>query len=136
MTIDKEALLARRGPTTSGFAEDTVPIEGGEVHVRGLSRWEFLAIQRAKDPAAAECLGISLALLEPRMDEAEVKRWMKSPYGHEILEIGKVVSRLSKTEEDSAKQAYMEFEEEPGKEFRVLPGAETGQDGGAAANGT
>lgn len=136
MTIlSKEALLARRSETTTGFPEDLVEVAslGGEVRVRGLSRHEVVHVQSLKGAAKIEQVTISLALLEPAMTEAEVAKWQKVSDWRELDRVTHTVMRLSGMLPEQRKEAYKEFEEDPGSEFRILPSAEAVDDGGTAS---
>ncbi len=135
--VSKEALLSKRVETETGFAEEHVEIPGmGEVRVRGLSRLETLQIGRStQDPGKAERMALAMGLVEPAMTEAEVAKWQKSCTSMELEPVYLAIGRLSGMLGDSAKQAYKEFEEEPGSEFRVFPGSEAVDDGGAPSGG-
>lgn len=136
--VSKEALLAKRSDTETGFPEDLVPIEGlGEVRVRGLSRFEVLHTQSVPDTggrtAAVERRTVALGVVDPPMTEAEVGQWQKSSLSGELDAVTYKIGELSGMLEGSAKAAYKKFEEEPGSEFRVLPSAEARDVGGPTA---
>lgn len=133
----KEALLAKRAETATGFPEKLVEIPGfGEVLVRGLSRLETLNIGRStQDAAKQERMTVSMGMIEPVMTEAEVGTWQKVCTNNELAAVYLEIGRLSGMLPDSPKKAYKEFEEEPGSEFRVLPGSEAVDDGGAPTGG-
>lgn len=135
--VDKEALLAKRAETETGFPEELVEIPGmGEVRVRGLSRLETLNIGRTtQDAAKAERMSVAMGMIEPAMTEAEVGRWQKLCTNKELEGVYLAIGRLSGMLSDSPKQAYKDFEVDPGSEFRVLPGAETLDDGGSPTGG-
>jgi hypothetical protein len=133
---DKNALLAKRADTATGFPEDTVTIPGiGDVLVRALSRFEVMAVQKAKGPLMVERATVAFGMVDPVMTEADVAEWQKVSVGGELDKVSQRIGQLSGMLADAPKQAYKEFEEEPGSEFRVLPGAEAGDDGVAASGG-
>lgn len=135
--VDKQALLAKRSETSTGFPEALVPIPGlGEVLVRGLSRFEVLHLQKVKGATDIERLTVSMGMVDPVMTEAEVGQWQKSSIGAELDRVTHKIGELSGMLAGSQKAAYKEFEEEPGSEFRVLPGSEAIEDGSAAKDGT
>lgn len=125
--IDKAKLLKSR------LAETTVDIPGiGTVRVRGLSRAEALAAQNLKGAAAIERRMLALALVDPVMTEAEVGEWQAAAPAGELEPVTDKIQELSGMTQGAAKEAYRAFEEDPDAEFRVLPRAETGDDGGGA----
>ncbi|GIH07500.1 hypothetical protein Rhe02_55670 [Rhizocola hellebori] len=137
MTIlSAEALLAKRdSTTTTGFPEEVVPIPGlGEVRVRGLSRFEAMHVQGLPNAIAREIETVSLAMVEPAMTTAQVKEWMKTGGAGEFEPVSQKIQKLSGMDKGAAKQAYRDFEVDPGSEFRVLPGAEAVDDGGAVTD--
>lgn len=131
-TANKELLLSRREATNSGFPEDDVEIPGiGTVRVRGLSRFEVFHLQtvNGKGPAAIERLTISMGLVDPQMTEDEIKAWQKVAPIAELQPIVEAISRLSGIGPDAAKQAYKDFEADPGSEFRLLSSGKASDDG-------
>lgn len=131
MSFDKELLFKPRLP------EDDVEVPGvGTVRVRSLSRAEVMLLQKmaqdGEDPAAVERKMLSIALVDPALTEAEVGRWQRASIAGELEPVSDKVTALSGLDDDAAKAAYKEFEADPGSEFRLLPGAETVDDGGAA----
>lgn len=137
-TASKEALLSYREATDSGFPEDDVEIPGlGTVRVRGLSRHEVIHVQAAngKGVAAVERLTVSLGLIDPQMTEDEVRQWQKVSGAMELDPVTRAIARLSGLAPGADKQAYKDFEADPGSEFRLLPGEGASDDGGAAAPG-
>lgn len=132
MTVSKEALLARRHDTVTGFPEDDVEVPGmGTVRVRGLSRHEVIHVQSAKGgPVKVEQLTVSLGLVDPQMTEDEVRQWQKLSIGGEMEPVTLAIGRLSGMLPGADKEAYKSFRDESDAGVRVLPGAEAGPDGG------
>lgn len=127
MTIDKELLFKSRLP------EADVVLPGiGTVRVRGLSRTEALHCRETTDLVTVERRMLALGLVDPVLTENEVKRWQESSPAGELEELTLRISELSGMTPGAAKEAYREFEEDSDAEFRVLPGAEAGDDGGGA----
>lgn len=110
MSLDKVALLSKRGTTESGFPEGEVEIPGfGTVRVRGLSRHEVLHIQSAHTKggvAAVERLTVSLGMVDPVLTEDEVKQWQKVSPGGEIDPVTQKIGELSGMLEGADKEAY------------------------------
>lgn len=136
--IDRDALLARRLETSTGFPEADVEVPGiGTVRVRGLSRFEVLHIQQTKGgPAAVEVVTVHLGLVEPKLSEDEVKKWQRVSVASELEPITEAIGRLSGMFEKADKRAYQDFEADPGSEFRLLPSGEAVDDGSQAEDGT
>lgn len=135
---DKAALLSRRANTDTGFPEDDVLIPGfGAVRVRGLSRFEVLHIQTVAKGRSdlAEQLTVSHGCIQPTFSQAEVRRWQKVSVAGEIGELSAKIGALSGVFAGAAKAAYVEFEEEDGSEFRLLPSSEVGDDSQSATPG-
>lgn len=135
-TADVNALLARRHQTESGFPEEDVEIPGfGTMRVRGLSRFEIFHLGAVQDkgPGPVERFVVSQGLVDPVMTEEQVKQWQKvAPIG-ELQPIVDAINRLSGT---TQKQAYDEFEADPGSEFRLLPSGEVGDASASAPSGS
>ncbi len=78
----KDRLLKAR------VGEATVTIEGvGDLRVRGLRRGEVFAIKKAtegKDVEAYEIKALTVGVIEPKLTEAEVRRWYKAAPAGEI----------------------------------------------------
>jgi hypothetical protein len=135
MGFDKSILFKARLP------EADVEVPGvGTVRVRGLSRAEVMAIRsEVKDEAdaikrvaAIERKMLALALVDPELSEAEVGKWQKASTAGEMEPVTDMVQVLSGTVEGAEKAAYKEMESDPDSEFRDVPGAEAGDDGGPA----
>lgn len=128
--MDKELLFKPRLP------EADVDIPGvGTVRVRGLSRVEAMLVQKAQGVDATERRILAYGMVDPEMTEVEVARWQKSSVAGEIEPVSRKIAELSGMLDNSAKEAVKEFEANPDSEFRVLPGAEAGHDGGPASDG-
>lgn len=131
MTVDKEALFKPRLP------EGYVEVEGlGTFRVRGLNRAEAMTIEGMKGAMAIERKVLSFGLLDPAMTEAEVGQWQKASATGEIQPVIEKVLELSGLLEDSAKQAYKDFEADPGSEFRIPAGGAAVDVGGSDEGGT
>jgi len=130
MAMDKELLFKPRLP------EADVDVPGvGTVRVRGLSRAEAMHVQDAKGTEARERRLVALGMVDPELTEAEVGRWQKASAAAEMEPVTDRITELSGLADESAKEAVKEFAADPDAEFPVLPGAEAGDDGGAAAGG-
>ena len=117
------------------LAEDDVHIEGvGTVRVRALTRAEVLMLQR-HDQVSRERKMVALAMVDPAMSEAEVGEWTKASPSGELEAVTVRIAELSGLVVEKDREVYREFEEEPETEFRVLPGAEAGDDRGTAPGG-
>jgi hypothetical protein len=128
--MDKELLFRPRLP------EADVDVPGvGTVRVRALSRAEAMDVENAKGNAAIERRLLSLGLVDPVLSEMEVGLWQKAAPASELEDVSNKIAELSGLLPDSAKEAVKEFEANPDTEFRLLPGAEAGHDGGAAEGG-
>lgn len=128
--MDKELLFKSRLP------EADVDIPGvGTVRVRGLSRAEAMLLHSLKGPEAIERKILALGLVDPILTEAEVGKWQRASIAGELGPVATKISELSGLNPGSDKQAYRDFEADPGSEFRLLPGSEAGDDGGPAAGG-
>jgi hypothetical protein len=128
--IDKEALLAPR------LAEREVVLPVGSVRVRALNRIEAMRVQAAGEaggPAAADRVMIALGMVDPVLTEAEVSAWQASAPAMELEPVTDAIAALSGMQPDATKAAYKGFEDDPGAEFRPLPGGEAADAGLAAA---
>lgn len=128
--MDKELLFRPRLP------EADVEVPGvGTVRVRALSRAEAMAIEGMKGASAIERKMLSFGLVDPELTEAEVGQWQKVSPASELEAVSNKIAELSGLLEGQAKQAYKDFEADPGSEFRLLPGAAAADDCGPAAGG-
>lgn len=123
----KERLLSRRIP------EDTVDLSEGTVTVRGLTRGEVFLTQQIKDTEKSERKILSLAMVDPPMNEDEVRQWQRNSPAGEIEAVSAKVLELSGLAEGADKSGLSAIRDEPGDGVRVLPGDEVGDDGGASA---
>ncbi|KAB1925149.1 hypothetical protein F8280_12120 [Micromonospora noduli] len=128
--MDKAALFAPRLP------EADVEVPGvGTVRVRGLNRSEAMDVGKIADLSLRDRTLIAIGMVEPSLSVSEVKRWGDAAPASELELVSRRIAQLSGMLPDSAKEAVKEFEANPDAEFRVLPGAEAGDDGGPAAVG-
>lgn len=102
MTADKAALLAAVRAT-----EDVeLPSGAGTVTVRGLTRREAVAVQKAYadgDIDKAEGVILAAGLVEPRMDEDEAQAWRDVALAGDIQEVTEVIQHLSKLDDGGGK---------------------------------
>jgi hypothetical protein len=100
-----------------GLPEADVELDGvGTVRVRALSRYEILLAGKGKDEndvLAIEQAMLSMAMVSPRMNKADVERWQKaSPIG-QIQRVTSKVNELSGVGQNSGKDAYKSVRGEP-----------------------
>jgi len=118
------------------LAEADVDVPGiGTVRVRALNRIEAMHVQSAKGNEAIERRMLALGMVEPAMTEAEVGQWQKASPAGELEAVTEKITELSALGGDADKEAYKSVRGEPGPRVPVLPGAETGHDGGQPPNG-
>lgn len=128
--MDKDLLFKPRLP------EDDVELDGvGTVRVRGLTAGEAVMIAEVKGLDAKNRKTLALGVVDPELTEADAGRWVKAAPAGEIEKVSKRIAQLSGMFDAAPKAAYAQFEDSEGAEFRVLPGAETRDDGGPAALG-
>lgn len=114
MTDDiKDRLLKTRLP------EATVTIEGvGDVRVRGLRRGEVFAIKKATqgkdDLEAFETKFVAAGMLEPKLTEAEVRRWYKAAPAGEIDPVVDKINELSGLAQGADKSDLPSVRDDPG----------------------
>lgn len=115
----KAKLLGKRADTASGLPEDAVPVEGmGTVLVRGLSRGEVFAMQKAradggiKTEDAWERRMLSIGLLEPAMTEEEVGEWQRVSPAGEMEPVGEKIRELSGLSEGADKSGLPEIRDD------------------------
>lgn len=135
--VSKEALLARRFDTESGFEEDDVEVPGiGTVRVRGLSRAEVILLQSTKGgPAVMEQRTVAMGMVDPVMTEDDVKHWQRISDGSELDPVTKRIGQLSGMMPGADKEAYKSAGDESDAGVRALPGAEAGDDGEPSPDG-
>lgn len=105
VSLSKEDLLKKR------FGVEDVEIPNvGTVKVRALTRGEALQVQGVEMPVAEmEQRLVSLAMVEPKLTEAEVKEWQDNSTAGEIQAVTEVIVRLSGMEQGAAKEAMKRF---------------------------
>lgn len=93
-----------------------VEVEGvGSVLVRGLSRWEMVAVQKLEDDRQRQDnLAVFYGLVEPDMTEDEVMAWRKAGAAMEIEGIARKINELSGIGKDAAKSDVPGDGDEPG----------------------
>lgn len=125
MGFDKELLFK------TALAEGTVALPGkGTVTVRGLTRGEVMRLRSSvksisdaiKRSAELEAKMLALAMVDPELTVAEVKQWQEASPAGEIEHVVQRVNELSGLVDGAAKEAYLEFEENPDAEFPVPSG--------------
>lgn len=137
IAVDKELLFKTR------LAEADVDVPGvGTVRVRGLSRAEVMAIRKATDNDPATLDGqrvlvlerkmISLAMVDPKLTEAEVKLWQDAAPAGELQPVADRIQELSGLAEGATKSGVQSDGIGPGSGDGVLRGGEAGSDGGRA----
>lgn len=115
------------------LGEEEIEIEGvGVVRIRALTRGEVLRLTPQK-MAMRERMMLTWGMVDPRMTEDEVAAWSKASPAGELERVTIAIARLSGLEVGQPKEVYKEFDDDPDAEFRVLPSAETADDGGRAA---
>lgn len=106
MTMSKADLLAKRA-----FGVEDVEIPGvGAVKVRPLSRSEALEIQGVElSVAEMEQRLVAIAMVEPKLTEAEVAQWQANSPAGELQPVAQAVARLSGMEQSAPKEAVKQF---------------------------
>lgn len=110
--------------------EADVPVRGGRVRVRALTRGEVMRVRSQvksiedaiKRSAELERKMLARAMVNPQMTVPDVERWQENSAAGEIEPVVQKVQELSGLLEGTAKEAYQEFEENPDAEFRLPPG--------------
>jgi len=121
----KDLLLSRR------IDEGKVELSVGTVKVRGLTRGEVFMTQKAGDTEAHERRIVAFGMVDPPMNEDDVKQWQRnSPAG----ELDKI-RQLSGLGEGADKSGVPDVRDEPGHGVRDVPGDEAVDDGGQAPGG-
>lgn len=109
MAIDKAKLLTRRCPE----ADVELPDGAGTVRVRGLTRAEVMEISKAGQDRA-EALALSLAMVDPKLTEDEVREWTAAAGFGEIEAVNLKVNELSGIAGRADKEAYKSLPDESG----------------------
>lgn len=120
----------------------------GWVKVRALSRAEQLHVQAAGDDIGeADRRVLALGMVRPELIIAGLKhrddakrceacadagRWQAAVPADVIEPVTDRIAALSGMQEGADGKAYMDFEADPGSEFRVLPGRPAEADGSGA----
>ena len=113
------------------IGESTVDIDGiGAVRVRGLSRGEVFMTQQAKGTEAMERKIVALGMVDPPMNEDDVKTWQRNSPAGELEQVVDKIRELSGLGQGADKSGVQGDGDEPGDGVRVLPGDEAGDDGG------
>lgn len=103
--ISKADLLKKR------FGEEEVEVPGvGTVRVRALTRGQALELQgKEVEVAEMERRLISMAMVEPKLTEDEVKEWQDNTTAGELQGVMEAIVRLSGMEAHASKAAYQQF---------------------------
>lgn len=109
----------------------------GTVRVRGLSRAEVMLVRKATDTEhmdgsralVLERKMLAAAMVDPVLTESEVGQWQQASAAGELEPVVRKVQELSGMLDDAPKEAVKTFRGESGDGVRVLPSAETGDDG-------
>jgi hypothetical protein len=111
-----------------------------KVRVRGLSRGEVFAMNKAKqdggikDELEWERRMVSIALVQPKMTDAQVATWQRGPAGGTGLdEVTEVIARLSGLTQGADKSGVPSVRSGSDDGIRVLPSDQVGHDGGPTA---
>lgn len=123
----KERLLSRHIP--EGDVELVVDGEVVTVRVRGLSRGEVFLVQTISDKEANDRAIVARGMVDPPMNDADVKQWQRSSPAGEIELVVAKIQELSGLAEGADKSGLQGVRDEPGDGVRVLPGDEAGDDG-------
>lgn len=99
--VDKAALLA-----PPALDEDDVPVKGGEVRVRGLTRFEAGQVQKRTDTDGRDRLTMHYGLVNPKLTESEVGDWMQSGLAGDCVDVARRIAELSGLIETSGTDAY------------------------------
>lgn len=103
-TVDKATLLTKR------FGLEEVEIPGvGSVQVRPLTRAEAHGLRGTEmTEEEAEVRLLALALVEPKLTEADVKEWQGSAPAGELQPVVAAILRVSGMEQHAAKATFPE----------------------------
>lgn len=95
--LDKNTLLG------AALEQEDVKLSIGIIRVRALSRGEVFRAQQAEDAAATEIRLLAAGLVEPAMEEADVKGWYETGAFGDIRTVLEVLFRLSGLEPGASK---------------------------------
>lgn len=123
--LDLDALT-----TAAPLDEADVPVRGGRVRVRALTRGEVMRVRSSvksiadaiKRTAELEAMMLAKAMVNPSMTISDVKRWQESSAAGEMEHVIGKVQELSGLTDGAAKEAYQEFEADSEAEFRLPAG--------------
>lgn len=99
--LTREQILARR---VAGHTE-TVPLNGGEVVVRGLSRGEASVCGKLDDQDDVEAMALHLGLVDPELSLEDATAWRDQDESGELQKVVDVIQRLSGTAPGQGKDA-------------------------------
>jgi len=103
--VDKSALLAKR----FGVEDVELPSGVGSVQVRPLSRAEAHGLRGVEmTEEEMEVRLLALAMVEPKLTEAEVKEWAGVAPAGELEPVVRTIVRISGMEQHAAKAAFPE----------------------------
>lgn len=97
--MDKDTLLKRRAADRL----DTVDLDEYVVTVRGLSRGEVQAARKFEDEDARDRLIVTMAMVDPPMEPADVKEWFDVAPAGDTVKVLEKVSELSGLTEGARK---------------------------------
>lgn len=124
MSEDLKALLLSRR-----IDEGKVELSVGIVSVRGLTRGEVFATQKAGDTEATERRIVAIGMVDPPMNEDDVKQWQRNSPAGELEAVVDKIRELSGLGEGADKSGVPAVRDDAGSGVRVLPGDEAGDDG-------
>jgi len=120
------------GTLTAAAALDEadVPVRGGRVRVRALTRGEVMRVRSSvksiedaiKRTAEIERRMLAKAMVNPEMTMPDVERWQENSAAGEIEPVVQKVQELSGLLDGAAKEAYQEFDADSEAEFRLPAG--------------
>ena len=87
--MDKDFLTSRRLPTKD------IPIEGGVITVRALTRTESMQVGTKKETIERERFMLVCAMVEPPMTYQDVKAWQDCSPAGELEMVTTEIARLS-----------------------------------------
>jgi hypothetical protein len=120
--------------TTGDLAEDDVMTSRGLVRVRGLQRFETLAVGAPNNTQIQrEKLMLEFGMVNPEMNADEAAIWMRSARGGDIEDVTTMIARLSGMLKESPKEAMRVQLEDDEAAFRNVPGGQNADDSGAPA---